>query len=72
VDAPVVAHPPAGVEDDELPAVAGEVVAGGQAGLTGPDHHRLDLHRVPVVPVGELAVHDVTSVRNGGPSGLRP
>src|SRR4029450_2645585 len=70
VTAPVVAHPPAGVEDHELPAAPGEVVAGGQAGLTGPDHHGLNPHRVPVVPVGELSVHVVPSKRPAARPGV--
>ena len=57
---PVVAHPQVGVQDDEGSAPPLQVVAGGQAGLTGADDDGLDVS--PSV---------LTGVPGGRPPGFR-
>ena len=49
VAAPVVADPLVGVEDHELAPALGQVVAGRQPGLAGPDDHGVDVRRVAVI-----------------------
>jgi hypothetical protein len=45
VAAPVVTDPRVAVENEELPPELLEVVAGGEAGLAGPDDQGLDVLR---------------------------